>query len=80
MPRRKKPPTNAILLGLGVVLLTAAYYGWGMVLIFALMLAVLGLMRSLAMRQIGGFTGDVLGATQQLGEIVVLLGIVALAQ
>jgi adenosylcobinamide-GDP ribazoletransferase len=31
----------------------------------------------LARRQIGGYTGDVLGAAQQLGEIGVLLGAVA---
>lgn len=49
-------------LGLGAAIWTAiALLAWG----FAL--------RRLAMRQIGGQTGDVLGALQQGGEIVVLL-------
>jgi len=30
-------------------------------------------------RRIGGYTGDCLGATQQLGEVVILLSVVALA-
>jgi len=30
-------------------------------------------MAALARRQIGGYTGDVLGALQQIGEIVMLL-------
>jgi adenosylcobinamide-GDP ribazoletransferase len=35
------------------------------------------LMAWLAMRQIDGQTGDVLGATEQVGEIVILLVAVA---
>jgi adenosylcobinamide-GDP ribazoletransferase len=31
----------------------------------------------LARRQIGGYTGDVLGAFQQLGEVVILLAAAA---
>jgi adenosylcobinamide-GDP ribazoletransferase len=31
------------------------------------------LMAGLARRQIGGYTGDVLGAIEQAGEIVILL-------
>jgi adenosylcobinamide-GDP ribazoletransferase len=40
-----------------------------------LLLAAAGiaLMAMLARRQIGGYTGDVLGAFQQIGEIVMLL-------
>jgi adenosylcobinamide-GDP ribazoletransferase len=37
------------------------------------LLLVLGVMSWLTTRQIGGQTGDVLGATEQIGEIVVLL-------
>ena len=33
----------------------------------------IGLMAVLARRQIGGYTGDVLGGFQQIGEIVMLL-------
>jgi adenosylcobinamide-GDP ribazoletransferase len=39
---------------------------------------VAGLAR-LAQRQIGGYTGDVLGAAQQMGEIAVLLSAAAFA-
>jgi adenosylcobinamide-GDP ribazoletransferase len=35
--------------------------------------AAVAVMAVLARRQIGGYTGDVLGATQQIGEIVMLL-------
>jgi adenosylcobinamide-GDP ribazoletransferase len=35
--------------------------------------AAIALMAVLARRQIGGYTGDVLGAFQQIGEIVMLL-------
>lgn len=45
----------------------------------ALQAAALGLTSRLAMRQIGGQTGDVLGAMQQAAEIVALLAVVALA-
>ena len=39
----------------------------------ALLSAWFGFMRWLSLRQIGGQTGDVLGAVQQGGEIIVLL-------
>ena len=35
--------------------------------------AAMALVAGLARRQIGGYTGDVLGAVEQAGEIVVLL-------
>ena len=38
-----------------------------------LAIAAITLMAVLARRQIGGYTGDVLGAFQQIGEIVMLL-------
>ncbi len=41
------------------------------------LIAAIGLMAWLAMRQIEGQTGDVLGATEQIGEIAVLLVAVA---
>jgi adenosylcobinamide-GDP ribazoletransferase len=43
----------------------------------ALLLVVLGGMRRLCLRQIGGQTGDAAGALEQIGEIVVLLAAVA---
>ena len=48
--------------------------GFGATLIAALLLAcVIGLMAWLCVRQIGGQTGDVLGAVEQVSEIVILL-------
>jgi adenosylcobinamide-GDP ribazoletransferase len=38
-----------------------------------LLACVIGLMAWLAIRQIGGQTGDVLGAVEQVSEIVILL-------
>jgi adenosylcobinamide-GDP ribazoletransferase len=46
--------------------------------VVAVALAAAGL-ASLALRQIGGQTGDVLGAIEQSGEIAALLAIVAMA-
>ena len=40
---------------------------------FVLLLAALGLMAWLSIRQIGGQTGDVLGAVEQVSEILILL-------
>ena len=41
------------------------------------LLAALGLMRWLCLRQIGGQTGDTAGALEQIGEIAILLTAVA---
>jgi len=41
------------------------------------LIAAVALMAWLTMRQIDGQTGDVLGATEQVGEVVVLLVAVA---
>jgi len=63
--------TIALMLGLFVLALSL---GAGGALIAALFVAVaFGLMARLAMRQIGGQTGDVLGAVEQVSEIVILL-------
>jgi adenosylcobinamide-GDP ribazoletransferase len=42
-----------------------------------LLLVVLGVMRRLCLRQLGGQTGDAAGALEQINEIVVLLTAVA---
>jgi adenosylcobinamide-GDP ribazoletransferase len=70
-----EPPQNgaliAALLGLLALLLCL---GFGATLIAALLLAcAIGLMAWLCVRQIGGQTGDVLGAVEQVSEIVILL-------
>ena len=59
-----------------VVLLFCLHPLRGVIAALAL-LAAAGLMAWLAMRQIDGQTGDVLGAAEQVGEIVVLLVAVA---
>lgn len=70
---RPSPPgaTAAALIGL-LVALVALGMGRG---ILAMVLAVVVMMAlaALARRRIGGYTGDVLGAAQQSGEIVMLL-------
>ena len=51
--------------------------GWGgLVALAALVMAALCMAR-LTLSQIGGYTGDVLGALEQAGEILVLLVVVA---
>jgi len=70
-----RPPQGsavaAILLGL-IPLMMAFGFATGVVAI-ALLAASFGFMAWLCKRQIGGQTGDVLGALEQIGEIVVLL-------
>ena len=49
----------------------------GLLLIAAALAAALA-MRALAMKQIQGYTGDVLGAVEQVAEITVLIAAAAL--
>jgi adenosylcobinamide-GDP ribazoletransferase len=61
----------ALALGL-IPLLVALGVASGAVAV-VLLAAAFGLMARLCIRQIGGQTGDVLGALEQIGEIAVLL-------
>ena len=61
----------AVLLGL-VLLLIGLGFATGVVAV-VLLAAGFGCMAWLCKKQIGGQTGDVLGALEQTGEIVVLL-------
>ena len=45
----------------------------GAIIATVLLAAAVGLLALLCMRQIGGQTGDVLGAVEQTGEILILL-------
>ena len=70
----KPPPASvAIALGLGIIAL-AIGFGLGPMLTGVVVLAVIGVfMAWLARRQIGGQTGDVLGALEQITEAALLL-------
>lgn len=65
--------TSALILGTLAALLLAGV-GNALILLALAVIAAAG-MRALALRQIGGYTGDVLGATQQVVEITLLLGL-----
>jgi adenosylcobinamide-GDP ribazoletransferase len=58
---------------LGFVLLLWSLGAARSVVALLLLLIVFGVMRRLCLRQIGGQTGDVAGALEQIGEIAVLL-------
>jgi adenosylcobinamide-GDP ribazoletransferase len=69
------PPqeSSALAVLIGVIALLICL-GFGATLIaFILLTAALGLMAWLSISQIGGQTGDVLGAVEQVGEILILL-------
>lgn len=58
------------------VLLLGAVYGWGAAVAALLaLLAALAYMTWLVQRRLQGFTGDTLGALQQVGELAVYLGL-----
>jgi adenosylcobinamide-GDP ribazoletransferase len=67
----------AVAVLLGLVVLLGSFGLARSVVAFLLLLFVLGVMRWLCLRQIGGQTGDVAGALEQIGEIVILLTAVA---
>ena len=58
---------------LGFVLLLLSLGGARSLTVLLLLVAAFGAMRWLTLRQIGGQTGDVTGALEQIGEIAVLL-------
>ena len=74
-----KPPHKSIVIAaLLPVLLIFLFLPWGVgLIIIALALAALLFMAWLSQRQIGGVTGDVLGAIQQTSEIAILLGLLS---
>ena len=64
----------AAALGAGICLFAIGF--WGLVMIAAASVAALGAAR-IAQSKIGGQTGDVLGATQQLAEMSALIALIA---
>ena len=74
-----QPTATAVAVGLGVALVIALLcLGAHALLALLVALAVTGCMTALAKAKIRGQTGDVLGATQQLGEAAILLTCTAL--
>jgi adenosylcobinamide-GDP ribazoletransferase len=71
------PQCAAIAIGLGLLALGAALGLAAAAICLVLAGAVWIFMAWLTVRQIGGQTGDVLGALEQLNEIVILLAAVA---
>jgi adenosylcobinamide-GDP ribazoletransferase len=65
--------TTWLAIGIGVMVAVACGYA-GMILVAAIATLACGL---IARAKIGGQTGDVLGATQQIAELAVLVAIVA---
>ena len=59
--------------GLGIVILAVFLGPLPGIAALILLVGAVALMAWLSLRQIGGQTGDVIGALEQVGEIVVLL-------
>jgi adenosylcobinamide-GDP ribazoletransferase len=77
-----QPPAQSALIAfvLGTLCL-ACGFGLGKVIIGVILLSLAGLiMARLATRQVGGQTGDILGALEQIGEIAIVLMAAALFQ
>jgi adenosylcobinamide-GDP ribazoletransferase len=76
-----RPDWLSLALGLilGLVAGVALLIAFGLSAVLAILLAVVGvrLFSSLCRRQIGGHTGDTIGAAQQIAEALVLVGVTA---
>ena len=70
---RPRAPLAIAVLGIGLLITSAALGPTRGAIAFGLAGASMSILGVLAHRRIGGFTGDVLGAFQQIGEIVMLL-------
>jgi adenosylcobinamide-GDP ribazoletransferase len=67
----------AIGVGIGAIAALAFLIGFGIAGLIAVLLgaAGVGVFSSLAKRQIGGYTGDTIGAAQQIAEALILAGL-----
>jgi adenosylcobinamide-GDP ribazoletransferase len=70
---RPRTPLAIVALAIGLLITLAALSPWRGAIAFGLAGAAVFALGALAHRFIGGYTGDVLGALQQIVEIVVLL-------
>ena len=81
MPGGRSPAAAAaaVILALALAASLLGAYGWpALVLALAVGALAAGAVAALAARQLGGHTGDVLGAVQQAGETAMLLALSAL--
>jgi adenosylcobinamide-GDP ribazoletransferase len=76
-----KPTAPASYQGLGIALLVSAFAcGPGAALVSVVVAIVAAfLVSEIARRQIGGYTGDVLGAAEEVAQLAILINIAALA-
>lgn len=74
---RPSQRTALLATAIGALACVALWGGWGLIVTAVVILSVLSCM-AIAKAKIGGQTGDILGATQQITEIAVLLTLVGL--
>lgn len=76
-----KPSAAATYQGLGVALLISAFAAGPGSALVCLVVAIVAafLVSEVARRQIGGYTGDVLGAAEEIAQLAILINIVSLA-
>lgn len=70
-----KPAIAGVMLGVGLAFLLLPFESWAVAV--AAVVLTGGLILVIAKRQVGGHTGDVLGAAQQVTEVAALLAIAA---
>jgi adenosylcobinamide-GDP ribazoletransferase len=75
-----RPSAQGAYVALGIGFVIAFFAVFLPAAIVALIVAIVaaGLVGAIAKRQFGGYTGDVLGAIQQVAEIAVLINLVSL--
>ncbi|UOA27908.1 adenosylcobinamide-GDP ribazoletransferase [Pseudosulfitobacter sp. DSM 107133] len=72
-----RPSQGVALAALGIaVLMARVVAGWGAIWALVLAMLAVGAVGALARAKIGGQTGDILGAAQQVAELVILLALV----
>jgi adenosylcobinamide-GDP ribazoletransferase len=77
-----RPPNQSALIAIGLGTLCLAFgFGLSKAIVAVILLSLVGLMLArLVTRQVGGQTGDILGALEQIGEIAIMLMAAALLQ
>ncbi len=74
------PPAGSVICGLGLATILVIFLGGWLLVVPAISAALaVALLAAVARAKIGGQTGDILGATQQISEIIFLLALTAVA-